>query len=57
MSDNFKERKMNDMTGPETCNLIDSLTKRGLEDSEIIEIIFETEGRQRQKKQDEDKAQ
>ena len=40
------------MSGTEICNLIDSLTKRGLDDSEIIEIIFETEGRQRQKRGD-----
>ena len=36
------------MTGQEICNLIDSLSKRGIDDTQIIEIIFETEGRQRQ---------
>lgn len=35
------------MSGTEVCNLIDSLSKRHMPDSDIIEIIFETEGRQR----------
>ena len=35
------------MTGSEVCNLINSLSKRGVKDSEIIDIIFETEGQQR----------
>ena len=39
------------MTGAEVCNLVDSLTKRGLDDTEIIQIIFETEGRQRQERE------
>lgn len=45
------------MTGLETCNLIDSLAKRGMNDSEIIEVIFEIEGRQRQTKTPEKDAE
>ena len=33
------------MTGSEICNLIDSLKARGIPDSEIINIIYEIEGR------------
>ena len=39
------------MTGAEICNLVDSLTERGLDDTEIIKITFETEGRQRQERE------
>ena len=35
------------MTGAEICNLMDSLTKRGIKDSEIIKILYEVEGRVR----------
>ncbi len=45
------------MTGSEICNLIDSLSKKGLSDSEIIEIIYETEGRIRQGIPNEDKKE
>ena len=35
------------MTGSEVCDLMDSLSKRGIKDSEIIDIIYEVEGRKR----------
>lgn len=33
------------MTGAEICNLMDSLKARNISDSEIINIIYEVEGR------------
>lgn len=41
----FCEGKREKMTGQEICNLMDSLKKRGMSAEEIIEIIYEVEGR------------
>lgn len=44
------------MTGQEICNLMDALKERGLSDTDIVEIIYQIEGRTpAQKKEKEDK--